>query len=67
MSLDLLVMGVVSGLASVVTGFFLLKNKEAEFASQVEWARVSPVTRVLKVLTAFMGVISFALFVAQRL
>jgi hypothetical protein len=67
MSLDLLVMGVVSGLASVVTGFFLLKNKEAEFASQVEWARVSPVTRALKVLTVFMSVISLALFVAQRL
>lgn len=67
MSLDLLIIGVVSGVASVVTGFFLLKNKEAEFASQVEWARVSPVTRVLKVLTAFMGVISLALFVAQRL
>lgn len=67
MTLGLLIIGVVSGVASVVTGFILLRNKEAAFASQVEWARRSPVPRVLEVVTALVGVISFALFVAQRL
>ena len=67
MSLDLLIIGIVSGLASVVTGFFLLRRKDAVFASQVEWARRSPVTRALKVLTVVVGGVSFALFIAQRL